>query len=133
MSRENCLRIASETEVDARKRCIRFDKECPGCLCERFSFGNGSPGLVASDEVLVRFHFSPCDLDDEGRPTTFAFSDVESLGLSVTRDRATDAEMEVAIARRISSARQELTWQSVSLIRTLEVRNIAGSYVIKYR
>jgi hypothetical protein len=124
MSEETCRRIAAETYVDASRRCRRFEDECPECACEHFSFGNGSPGMVASDETLVRFHFSPHDIDEDGRPTPMAFTDVDSIGLSVTRDGCTDAEIERAMADRIAASGWGLTWHSVSLIPTREVRKL---------
>jgi len=124
MSEENCRRIAEETHHDASNRCKRFGDECPECECESYSFGNGSPGIVAPEETLVRFHFSGHDIDDEGRLTTAALTDVVSVGLSVTRNGASHIEIELAISGRIAAAKRLLTWHSVSLIPAAGVKKI---------
>lgn len=64
------------------------------------------------------------DLDDDGRPTTAAFSDVDSVGLSTTRDQATDEVMEAAIAGRLNAMRTSAEWHSVSIALVSDIRGI---------
>lgn len=126
MTEEECRAadVASRRSELANKRCARFEEACENCGCEKFSIGENSPGVVSSDEELVRFHFSPNDFGDDGSLTTLAFSDVTSLGLSVTRDQATNQQMQDAISARLKRLPPEGEWVSVSIAQTGSIKSI---------
>lgn len=129
MSAEECRKADALTRQSGqgKRRCASFDAACPDCGCENHSIGLGSPGIVSSAETLARFHFSPNDVDDNGKPTPFAFSDVAELGLSVTREQASDLVMTAAIAKRLDNLDASADWHSVSLASVADIRSIHRS------
>src|SRR5258708_17641301 len=74
------------------------EQQFPNCHCEQFSVGEGSPGRIDDDEILYRMLTDPIDLDqDTGRIAREAFAQAYKDGLSIVRERATDAELEAVI------------------------------------
>ena len=128
MTAERCRAADTDTRLPGMgaQRCSRFEAACAECGCEDFSIGqaHGSPGKVNPGEAVVRFHFAPEDIDDDGYPTTLAFSDVAELGLSVTRDRATDEQMGDAILARLSRLPEKSDWHSVSIASVADIREL---------
>ena len=124
MSTDECRAVDALTRQSeqSNKRCVSFENACPNCLCEEYSVGIGSPGPINSEERLTRFHFSPLDFDFSGKLTTFAFSDVESIGLSITREQASDEVMLAAIERRLHLLEPDVVWHSVSVASASAIR-----------
>ena len=126
MSAEECRKADALTRQPGHgdKRCASFEAACFDCGCERYSVGPGSPGVVDPAETVTRFHFSPIDVDENGKLTSFAFLDVAELGLSVTREQASDEVMTAAISKRLGRMKPDAVWQSVSIASVAEIRKI---------
>ena len=85
---ESCRQILAEHE-DNDKLADILEAEHPGCACEQYTLGHGSPGPVAHDETLLRIIISPRDVDPASG-TIFArpFEKAFSNGVSVCRELA---------------------------------------------
>lgn len=85
-------------------RCSRLHDAHPECQCEKQSASPGlSPGIVQPGEILIRILPSPLFWDPKrAMPTTAAFSEVSTCGMSVTRrDHCSNDELNEQIHRRI--------------------------------
>jgi hypothetical protein len=98
-----CQDFASEPS-----KCKYLRANFSGCECESVKVSPHSPGQVQNDEILVRFILVKAQLDDEGRPTPMAFTDVETIGLSVNRLSHTNTEeMKRKVHLKLENDRRE--------------------------
>jgi len=102
------------------------EQQFPNCHCEQFSVGEGSPSRVHDDEILYRMLTDPIDLDqDTGQIAREAFAQAYKDGLSIVRERATDAEME-AVVREVLSVKpnkERRTIRAIFEFRCLTIRD----------
>jgi hypothetical protein len=89
----SCRRTFADNE-DNTKLADHLEDKHPGCECEQFSVGEGSPGTVQDSEFLHRIIVSPRDYDPEtGKILQAPFEKVFRNGLSVCRDCATVGDL----------------------------------------
>lgn len=83
-----------EDGPESKNRSELIDDAFPGGVCQMESVSEHSPGVVAGDEFLHRFVFSPIHIDANGVLKTAFFADCATFGLSCQRSEveAPDAE-----------------------------------------
>jgi len=90
---EDCRQFFAAPEND-KKFADLLEEDFPGCQCECYSVGEGSPGPIADVEVLHRIIISPRDYDPDSETILGApFEKVFTNGLSVCRGIASDADV----------------------------------------
>jgi hypothetical protein len=98
-----CQQI-NESTIEDSHRVKAFGKECPDCLCEKFTTSPFSPGLIQDTERLTRFVFSPVHLDKKGKKIKpSVFSHVFTVGCSIQRESiVSDDELVNFVARYLT-------------------------------
>lgn len=83
-----------EDGPESKKRSELIDGAFPGGFCQMESVSEHSPSVVAGDEFLHRFVFSPIHIDANGVLKAAFFADCATFGLSCQRSEveAPDAE-----------------------------------------
>ena len=126
---EDCRQVFSAGEND-RKLADSLEEHFPGCQCERYSVGDGSPGPVADDEVLHRIIVSPRDYDpDSNTIRSPLFEKVFANGLSVCRSIATDAELAALVEEGLvhtASETPKQVWGICEAV-TSDIREMRGN------
>lgn len=81
----------------------QIERAFPDCACEACSVGVGSPDRVADDEALYRLFIDPTEVDEATQDLARnAFKWAHINGLSVFRERATNAEIEALVTDALS-------------------------------
>lgn len=90
---ESCRQIFAEHEDNNRLADI-LEAAHQRCECEQYRVGQGSPGPVASDEILLRIIISPRDIDlTTGTIAARPFEKAFNNGVSVCREIATNEHL----------------------------------------
>ncbi|UDU81222.1 hypothetical protein [Pseudomonas sp. HN2-3] len=85
MSCRNFFDGLPEDGPESKKRSEMIDEAYPGGFCQVESVSGHSPGVVAGNEFLHRFVFSPIHIDEKGELTAAFFADCATFGLSCQR------------------------------------------------
>jgi len=104
-------------ENDGEKLARNLEESFPGCECEAYSVGEGSPGRVLDEEYLFRAFTDPPDVDDHGQLARDAFRSAHQNGLSVFREQASDADVEAIISDILSVKTGKKPKQVLALFR----------------
>lgn len=94
ISCDSCRAIFASNE-DNEGLADLLEASHPKCACEAFSVGEGSPGVVNDQEILLRIIISPRDIDREtGEIAVRPFEKAFKNGLSVVRSVASDSDID---------------------------------------
>lgn len=108
-----CVQTNKATEIDTN-RVQTFSKNCPDCICEKFTTSPHSPGLIKDSEKLTRFVFSPVHLDRKGRKIKpSVFSHVSTVGCSVQRESIVSDEELVNFVKSYLGKNSTHLWHGI--------------------
>jgi hypothetical protein len=122
MSAAAC-RAAMDAAPTPYLRASALDAAFPVCECEQWSLSETHANPIADDELIARILTSPDGYNEtEHTIVTSKLSDIYSLGMSVIRQGASDAEILATIGELTSSAHDERNLVGAVLLETKEVR-----------
>lgn len=126
---EDCRQFFAAPEDD-KKFADLLEEHFPGCQCERYSVGEGSPGPIADVEVLHRIIVSPRDYDPDSHTILRApFEKVFANGLSVCRGFASDADVTALVEEGLvhtASEPPKQVWAICEVV-TSDIREMRGN------
>ncbi|MBY5358634.1 hypothetical protein HFO97_01205 [Rhizobium leguminosarum] len=129
MTIDNCsaCKAALSGLASDKKQAERVEQLFPGCACEKYSVGAGSPGPVVDEEIIYRMVISPGDIDDEGNLLMEALKDVKLDGLSVFRESATDEDIVALVTDRLTrrASHEPRVVQALIMVKTGSVRELS--------